>query len=513
MKKYIAMLAVAVLLFSCNEKEEHIASDDSIATSSDTLNFGPEGGSQSLTVTSSGDWRISGLSDWVKPSASEGRNGAVISFTAEANESYDAKEAEFKFFTGSAVKKVVMKTTPVYEIALESDSEVKVSSDASDVNVKLKTNIAELDAEFSESGADWIALESRTDVLGMTILKFNVKRSQSSRDRESVLKISGAGREVSVKLVQAQRDTIVFTEDRVVYDLTARDVEVKFKTNITPEFDLASWMEKTDETSGAEDADGLTEKTIKLHLSESVSSRTYTLSFKMNGIEYGKYTIKQQNPNPILCNISDAALRSKLNEMGWIICDDTTTECEVLETGLTATSLSLQGSGYYNPFDAKKIDGLGSFPVLETLSATNAPSLSLIDVSDSKSLKTIKMSKVYKIEEIKTGSSPVEEVNFGTSYSDYISTSKVTISGENIKTIYANYSSWYISDGYDGIKELDVTGCPALTSLKAKRAYDGWDDSTVSSLQTIYITSAQKTAIDAGTLVVEKADSAEFVVK
>lgn len=507
MKKYIAMLAVAVLLFSCNEKEEYTASDDSIATSSDTLTFGPEGGSQSLTVTSSGDWRLSGLSDWVKPSASEGRNGAVISFAAEANESYDAKEAEFKFFTGSAVKKVVVKTTPAYVIALESDSEVKVSSDASDVNVKLKTNIAELDAEFSDSGADWIALESRTDVFGMTILKFNVKRSQSFRDRESVLKISGAGKEVSVKLVQAQRDTIAFSENRVVYDLTARDVEVKFKTNITSEFELASWMEKTDETSGAEDADGLTEKTIRLHLSESVSSRIYTLSFKMNGIEYGKYTIKQQNPDPILCNISDAALRSKLNELGWIIGDDTTTECEVLETGLTATSLSL--SSTYSPFYAKKIDGLGSFPVLETLSATYAPSLSLIDVADSKSLKTIKMQKVYKIEEIRTGSSPVEEVDFGTSSSGYITTSKVTISGENIKTIYANYSSWYIiTYGNDGIKELDVTGCPALTSLKAKRAYD----STV-TLQTIYITAAQKTAIDAGTLVVEKADSAEFVVK
>lgn len=512
MKKYIMMLAAAALLFSCNEKEEHTAFSDSIATSADTLAFGPEGGSQSLTVTSSDDWRLSGLSDWVKPSAVKGKSGAVISFTAEANDSGDTKEAEFKFFTGSAVKKVVVKTTPAYVVALESDSEVNISSDASDVNVKLQTNISDLKTEFSDGGADWISLESRTDVFGMTLLKFNVKRSQVFRSRESVLKISGSGQEVSVKLVQAQRDTIIFTENRVVLDLAERDVTVKFKTNINPEFELASWMEKTDETSGAEDTDGLTEKTVKLHLSESVASRLYTLTFKMNDKEYGKYTIKQQNPNPILCNISDAALRAKLNELGWIIGDDTTTECEVLEAGLTGTSLSLGGSGYYSYFYAEKIDGLGAFPALATLGITRASSLSTVDVTDSKSLKSIKMQQVYKIEEIKTGSSPVEEVNFGSYSSDYISTSKVTISGENIKTVYANNSSWYISYGYDEIEELDVTGCPALTTLKAKRAYEGWSGSDV-SLKRICITEAQKAAIDAGTLVVEKADETDFVVK
>lgn len=41
MKKYIMMLAAVALLFSCNEKEEHTASSDSVSTSADTLTFGP----------------------------------------------------------------------------------------------------------------------------------------------------------------------------------------------------------------------------------------------------------------------------------------------------------------------------------------------------------------------------------------------------------------------------------------------------------------------------------------
>jgi hypothetical protein len=146
------------------------------------------------------------------------------------------------------------------------------------------------------------------------------------------------------------------------------------------------------------------------------------------------------------------------------------------------------------------------------LSVTNAE-VSSIDVSDSKSLKTVKLQQDYKIREIKTGSSPVTEVNFGTYRYDYISSSSVSVSGDNILTIYANSSSRYISYGYDGIEELDVTGCPSLVSLKAKREYSNYWSGTTVSLKTIYVTAAQKAAIDAGTLAVEKSDQASIVVK
>ena len=512
MKRYILILASVALMFGCNEKDAPLVSNDSITASADTLSFGPEGGTQELRITSSGDWRISGLSDWVKPSATEGRNGATISFTAEENSGSETKESVFKIFTGSAVKQIALKMDPAYMVSLESDAEVNIASDGEAVNVKLDTNIPDFDLEYSGDGADWISFDSRMDAFGMTMLKFNVDKSRIFKNRNSVVKIKGEGKEISVKFIQAQRDTIIVDGSRIVYDLAARDMEIKLKSNVEPDYSLASWMEKTGETAEPAGEDGLAERTIKIHLNEASSSRIYTLSFSNNNVVYSKYTVKQQNPNPILCNISDATLRVKLTELGWIIGDETSTECEVLEPGLTGTSLSLSGSGYYYRFGAEKIDGLGAFPMLETLSVTNAE-VSSIDVSDSKSLKTVKLQQDYKIREIKTGSSPVTEVNFGTYRYDYISSSSVSVSGDNIRTIYANNSSYYISYGYDGIEELDVTGCPSLVSLKAKREYSNYWSGTTVSLKTIYVTAAQKTAIDAGTLAVEKSDQASIVVK
>ncbi len=512
MKKYIMMLAAAALLLGCNEKEDNPVSHDSIDISEDILTFGPEGGSKDVKVTSSGDWRLSGLCDWVKTSATQGKDGAVITFTAEANDSQNEKEATFKVFTGSAVSQVLVKTTPAYVAELKSDSEVNVISDGATVKVKLETNIPNFDIEYSDGGADWITYSGREDVFGVTFLNFNVVRSKVFKSRESVLKLSGSGKEVSVKLVQAQRDTIIFTENRAVYDLASRDVEVKVKTNLDPDIALPEWIEQKESTAGSEGEDGLTERTYKFHLSEAVASRQYTMSFKVESTEFGKYTIKQQNPNPVLCNISDAVLRTKLTGMGWIIADESSTECEVLEPGMTATTLSLAGAGYYDQLKVQVIDGLGAFPKLETLSIQRASDLTKIDVSDSKSLKTVKFEQSPQIAEIKTGASPVEEVNFGSYQYDYIETSTVVVSGDNIKTVNANSSSLYINYGYDSMSGLDVTGCPSLTTLKAKREYSGWSGA-VFSLKTIYITAAQKAAIDAGTLTVEKSDGAVFEVK
>lgn len=511
MKKYILLLASAALLFSCSEKEDTAVSHDSISVSTDTLKFGPDGGTMDLKVTSSGDWRLSGLSDWVTPSATEGKDGATIVFTAEPSNSKTAQETSFKVFTGSAVKKIVVTSTPAYVVSLLSDAEVNVASDGGSVNVKLDTNVPELEYEYSGDGADWISFRQRSDAFGMTMLQFNVDRSKVCTDRESVLTVKGEGRSLSVKFIQAQRDSVSVAEERAVYDLAARDVEIRVKSNIDFDYSFAAWMTKVSDTTGERGEDGLAERVIKVHLDESAASRFHTFEFSKTGKVYAKYTIKQQNPNPILCNISDKTLRTTLNDLGWIIGDESSTECEVLGPGLEGTVLTLTGPSYYGILEVDKIDGLGAFPKLETLDITRCR-LSSIDVSDSKSLKLIKMQQVTNMMEIKTGDSPVTEVNFGTYRYDYLAKGNMSISGKNISAIYMNSSSYYISYGYEKLVELDVTGCPALATLQAKREYSSYG-APVCYLTTIWMTSAQKEAADAGTMTVEKSTVTEIKVK
>ncbi len=510
MKKYILLLASAALLLSCSEKENTTVLEDSISVSADTLRFGPDGGTMDLKVTSSGDWRLSGLCDWVTPSATEGKNGATIVFTAEPSNSKDAQETSFKVFTGSAVKKIVVTSTPAYVVSLLSDKEVNIVSDGGVAYVKLDTNVPDLEYEYSGDGADWIAFTQRSDAFEMTTLQFNVKRSSVTKSRKSVVTMNGEGRSLSVTFIQSQRDTVIVPGKMEVYDLASRDLEIRLKSNIDFDYTLASWMTKVDDTTGEKGEDGLTERVIKVHLDEAMASRFHTFEFSKNGTVYGKFAVKQQNPNPIFCNIQDSQLRTKLTDLGWILSNDSDTECEVLEPGLTGTTLSLIGTGYYG-LQAKTIDGLGAFPKLETLEITNC-SVSTIDVSDSKSLKYIKVQQVTDLQEIKAGDSPVIDLDFGTYKNDYLAKTSLIISGKNIKNIKMNSSSSYITYGYELLAELDVTGCPALESLHAKRERTSYGV-TKCRLVSIYLTSAQNDAVTAGTLAVEKSTLTEIKVK
>lgn len=505
------MLASAAVLFSCSEKEDTTVSYDSIEVSADTLKFGPDGGSLDLKVTSSGDWRLSGLSDWVRPSATEGKNGATITFTAEPGNSKAVKESSFKVFTGSAVKKVVVTSSPAYVVSLLSESETNVVCDGGTVNVKLDTNIPELEFEYSGDGADWIEAGSRSDAFGMTMQQFTVKKSRLFKNRESVVTIKGAGKSVDVKFVQNQRDTIFVEGNRTVFEnLNERDFELKMKTNIDYTVDLANWMTNAGETVGATGEDGLTEKTLKIHMSEAAASRSYTIKISGNGKEYVRYTLKQQNPNPVLVRIPDAVLRSKLTELGWIIGDESSDECELLEAGLTGTSLSISSTSTWNTININDLTGLEAFPKLETLTLAGLTATS-IDLSAVKTLKYVTINRIQHLTSLKAGEA-LTTVDFtGYSY-DYMDASLLTVSGTGIETIKANSSSYYISYGYEKLATIDVTGCPALKNLQVNRAYNRYGSVTC-YLKTINVTAAQKAAIDAGTLTVEKPEQTVYEVK
>ena len=511
MKKYIFILASAALLFSCSEKEDTTVSRDSIATSVDTLKFGPDGGVMDVKVTSSGDWRLSGLCDWVKPSATEGKDGATITFTADPSNSKSAQETAFKVFTGSAVKKIVVTSTPAYVVSLLSDPETSIVCNGGTVNVKLDTNVPELEFEYSGDGADWIEAGQRADAFGMTMQQFTVKKSKLFKNREAVVTIKGEGRSVNVKFIQSQRDTLFVEGNRTVFEnLNARDFELKMKTNIDYTVDLAIWMTNAGETVGATGEDGLTEKTLKIHMDEAAASRSYTIKISGGGKEYVRYTLKQQNPNPVLVSIPDANLRSRLTDLGWILGDESSDECELLEAGLSGTSLSISSTSSWNTIDIKDFTGLEAFPKLEELSLAGINTTAL-DFSSLKKLKSLKINRIQHLASLKVGES-LTTVDFTGYNYDYFDALLLTITGPAVETIKANSSSYYISYGYEKLATIDVTGCPSLKDLQANRAYNSWG-APICYLTAINVTAAQKAAIDAGTLTVDKQDTTNYVVK
>lgn len=154
MKKiFIAFVAVACALSACSDDDT--ADDLSRATISitpDAIPAGPDGTTTQVTVTSSGDWRLAGVCDWVHPSAEAGKSGDVVTFTIDPNTSEESREAAFKFFTGSAVAPLKIVSEAGYSLTLLSEENMTVEALSTDIQVKLHTNIPELAVAFSDGG-------------------------------------------------------------------------------------------------------------------------------------------------------------------------------------------------------------------------------------------------------------------------------------------------------------------------------------------------------------------------
>lgn len=83
--RYITtILFSALVLFACNKPEPETPAK--LSASMDKLEFGPEGGTATLTITSNKDWQASSSADWVTLSSRVGSANASVTVTVAATE-------------------------------------------------------------------------------------------------------------------------------------------------------------------------------------------------------------------------------------------------------------------------------------------------------------------------------------------------------------------------------------------------------------------------------------------
>ncbi len=464
MKKIVYILAAAAFAFVACTGKDNPSTDPAEGTpsevklSQETVVAGPEGGSYDITVTSSEPWRVAGFAEWITIDTAEGQSGSALKLTVAPNESTEAKEANFKVFAGDAVKVLQITSNPSFMLDLVSDENVSISSDAGSFMVSVISN-ATLDCQFSE---DWLSLERTSTAFGKILYEVKVARSQEFKAREGKITISSADVDpVEVTVSQAQRDTAFVVEgESIVKGLEAFDQTLTIRTNVEDlSYSLPSWLAESSASTADKDESGLGTRTIQVHADACGGSRATNLAFRSGNKTIGSVYLKQQNPNPIYAQIEDDALAGVLENAGWVLKDPTTGECEILEAGLSGTSLNVNDTG------VSSISGLEVFPALETLTIGG---------------------NTRSVTKIALGSSKISSINFDNGL--YFTNSELVISGENIKTITMDCSSWQLY--YDKLATLDVTGCPALEKLSANRTFYG-----SSPLRTVYMTAAQAESV------------------
>ena len=480
MKKiFIAFVAVACALSACSDDDT--ADDLSRATISitpDAIPAGPDGTTTQVTVTSSGDWRLAGVCDWVHPSAESGKSGDVVTFTIDPNTSEESREAAFKFFTGSAVAPLKIISEAGNTLTLLSEESMTIEALSADIQVKLHTNIPELDVAFSDGGGEWVTYVGRNDAFGNTVLNFTVAKNPDYDDRSTVITVSGMGQSVDIPLTQRQIDAINMGDEGLMFDLAERTISIDVESNVAYQVTISgNWITQVPR--------GLVTKTLRFHLAPATVSRSGKITISGAGITK-VVSIVQKDPDAVVVTIADKVFRNKLVDLNWLL-ELSDGVCVVTEDGLNATEFTYRPGSWDDPI--LSLEGIEIFANLEKIDVYNNK-LTKIDIS--KLTKVNSLNIDYNgLSEIVLGDNAVEELNFSAlyhqapdSYWDYIVPSSLTVSGTHLKTLKVPFSGdggWW--GPTDGLASIDVSGCPALETLDAVR--------NAGVLKTIYLKQGQ----------------------
>lgn len=469
LKKLMIALSAVLALWSCSDDDESTnGGNATISLSSDMIQVDKNGGNATVTVTSSGDWRLSGVCDWAHPSITSGKNGEVVTFTIDTNKLNEKRVATFKFFTGSSVVPLQVESAPSYVMNLLTNPNLSISKETNMVKIELETNIADPAITYNNGGEQWLTFDKRTDFGGKTTMSFTAAKNDTYKNRSTTITISSplTSEPVIVNLTQLQTNAIIPEKNTLMYDLAARTISFKVKYNVDYVISIpqgSEWITNQSVSEPQTDEDGLSTVTLTYKLNEAPVTRGGIVRIAMkNNMLPNDIFIIQKDPNVETVEIPDNNLRSLFVKNNWVL-SIAGIQCIVLEAGLEATSFS--NPSYSNSIS--NLTGIENFPNLTTLSLGSCTNMKKLDISGLRKVSNLSFSSTRNCEEYNLGDNPITSFNAGgTSAYSYAKSLKIISS--KLNSLNLNLTSWY--PDYDTVTSIDVSECPALTTLNANRS-------------------------------------------
>ena len=184
---------------------------------------------------------------------------------------------------------------------------------SADIQVKLHTNIPELDVAFSDGGGEWVTYVGRNDAFGNTVLNFTVAKNPDYDDRSTVITVSGMGQSVDIPLTQRQIDAINMGDEGLMFDLAERTISIDVESNVAYQVTISgNWITQVPETRG------LVTKTLRFHLAPATVSRSGKITISGAGITK-VVSIVQKDPDAVVVTIADKVFRNKLVDLNWLL--------------------------------------------------------------------------------------------------------------------------------------------------------------------------------------------------
>lgn len=476
-KYLIIVLSISFLLWSCSDNNESTNEGNStISLSTNIIQMDKNGGDATVTVTSSDNWRLSGICEWAHPSVTSGKNGDIVTFTIDPNKLTEKRATTFKFFTGSSVIPLQVESQHAYIMNLLSDETLSISKERKTIKILFDTNVSDPTITYSEDGEKWLVFDRRSEFNGKVTLLFTAAENKTYKDRTTTITISSplVAEPVNIDVNQKQTDAIITEGNTFMYNLATQTISLKVKYNVDYAISITkgkNWITNQYVSEPQQGDDGLTTITLTYNLAAASVARGGTIRIaKTDGLLTKDITIVQKAPDSNPVEIPDAILRTLCISKEWVLPIEDT-KCLILEEGLNATTLSTS--------QVKDLTGIQYFPNLTSLNLGYCSNLKRLDISGLHKISSLTFSTPTICEEYNLGNNPITSFNTGGNYAYSQSESLKVISGK-LESLDLSLASWY--ERYDYVTSIDVSECPALTTLNANRS---------SKIKTLYLKTGQ----------------------
>lgn len=219
------------------------AQKDAIIVAKNQYTIESVGGDLDFEINTNVDFEISISVDWVKRNtSSRGLKTKPLSFIVDKNTADEAREGLITISSGDLKQeiKVIQKARPVFSL---SETEFEVPSAGGELKVEVSTN-GEYGITMPE--ADWLT-ENRSRATSVYTHTFTVSANGTYDVREAEIAFTHGEKNevVKVKVVQAQKDTIVLAKNEYEIDGEGGKIEVDIFSNIDIEITITDdWIKQ-----------------------------------------------------------------------------------------------------------------------------------------------------------------------------------------------------------------------------------------------------------------------------
>lgn len=240
MKHFYVCLAVLVacILTACSEDEvvpEILPGAGSEIYFEDAMNFGSDGGNESLHFSTNKDWTIYVAntvngSRWCTVSQTSGQAGDIsVQVYVEANEGYDDRNVVLTIQVGELMKTVVVTQKQKDALNLTTDR-FEVGQEGGTIHVEVKSNIS-YEVVIPDEYKGWISQKDAGRGLSSSILSFAIAASEEYEKREGKIMIYGDAVTEVINVYQTGGGIILLTESDVCVCDRGEIVAVEIKSN------------------------------------------------------------------------------------------------------------------------------------------------------------------------------------------------------------------------------------------------------------------------------------------